>query len=441
MLSKLISTVLAFFTAVSNFSGIFLRVADIEPPAGDFTPVLRFTAVSDTHIEFPGDVRCQRMAKMLKTSYAIAQADEHYKNLDGVMFAGDITDSGTGIQFLTFQSILNAGLKEGTQPMVIVAKSHDGNTYQKDALEFYESLSGLTTDFHYVLNGFHFIGISTTHDRDTDVKYTQTQLDWLDAQLTQAVADDPLKPVFVTHHEHVADTVYGSRESLGEGWSTPEFYGILARYPQVVDFSGHSHYPLNDPRSIWQGDFTALGTSSLNYFEFTVDDVRTVHPKNNKKAAQMWVVEADANNRVRLRGYDLIADAFVCEYLVENPSDKNSFAYTPEQMAANSSAPVFVENTQVKTKKLITGTYRVDIPAARSTDDQIIFIYRVYILDESGNPVSNFWELSGYYFTPPPETVNVNIGKLNKGSYTLKIVAENAYGKQSEPIIKTLAVK
>ncbi len=441
MLSKLISAALALFTAVSNFAGLFVRVADIEAPAGDFIPVLRFTATSDVHIQVPGDVRCQRMAKMLQTSYAIAQADKHYNKLDGVLFAGDITDSGMGLQYLAFQSIMNAGLKQETQPMVIIAKSHDCKTQGKDALDFYESLSGLTTDFHYVLGGFHFIGIATTHDKSTDVKYTQTQLGWLDAQLALAAADDPEKPIFITHHEHVANTVYGSRESFGERWGTPEFYDILARYPQVVDFSGHSHYPLNDPRSIWQGDFTALGTASLNYFEFTVDDVKTVHPKNNKKAAQMWVVEADANNRVRLRGYDLIADAFVCEYLIENPSDKSTFAYTPEQMAASSAAPVFADGTTVKTKKLIDGTTRVDIPAAQSTDEKIVFLYRVFVLNETGNPVGNFWELSGYYFTPPPETVSVNIGKLDKGTFTLKIVAENAYGMQSEPVTQILTVK
>ncbi len=441
MLSKLISTALALFTVVSNFAGLFTRPAKIEPPSDNFIPVLRFTVVSDVHIQFPGDVRCQRMAKMLKTSYAVAQADPHYNKLDGVMFAGDITDKGLGIEYLAFQSIINAGVKDETQPMVIVAKSHDCNTYQKDALTFFESLSGLTTDFHHVLNGFHFIGISTTHDKDTDVKYTAEQLSWLNVQLAQAAAENPAKPIFVTHHEHVADTVYGSREALGEGWGTPEFYDILANYSQVVDFSGHSHYPLNDPRSIWQGDFTALGTGTMDYFEFTVDDVRTVHPKNNKKAAQMWVVEADANNRLKLRGYDLVGDTFVCEYLIENPADKTTFTYTPEQMAANATAPVFTPGSDVKTKKLIDGTRGVDIPAASSTDGNIVFIYRVYVLDEAGNPVSDFWELSGYYFSPPPATVRVNIGKLEKGTYTLNAVAENAYGLQSAPITTTLTVK
>lgn len=440
MLSKLISTVLAFFTVVSNFSGLFCRTPKIEPPGDDFTPVVRFTVASDVHIQVPGDIQCHRMAKMLRTGYAVAEADANYKNLDGVVFAGDITDNGWHSEYLAFQSIMNAGLKEETQPMVIIAKSHDCSTYKKDALDFFESLSGLTTDFHHVMNGFHFIGISTTHDRDTDDKYTETQLDWLDAQLAQAAADDPAKPIFVTHHEHVANTVYGSREEYGEGWGTPEFYDIFARYPQIVDFSGHSHYPVNDPRSIWQGDFTALGTGTMDYFEFMIDR-ETIHPKNNHHASQMWIVEVDANNRLKLRGYDLMTDTFVCEYLIENPADKSTFAYTPEKRAASSTAPVFDANTDVKIKKLIDGTRRVDIPAARSTDEKVVFIYRVYVLDEAGNPVNDFWELSGYYFSPPPKTVQVKIGKLAKGTYTLKIVAENAYDMQSEPITTTLIVK
>jgi len=412
-----------------------------ETAADDFIPILRFAAASDVHIQRYNDVRSRRMAKIFKVSYAIAQTDEHYKKLDGVIFAGDNADNGAGAQFMTFRAVLNDNIKKGTQPMVIIAKSHDCGTFKKGALKFFKNLSGLPTDYHYVLRGFHFIGISTTDEMNTDEKYTATQLAWLDEQLAKAAAKDPEKPIFVAHHEHVADTVYGSRESLGEGWGTPEFNDILSKYPQIVDFSGHSHYPLNDPRSIWQGDFTAVGTATLDYFEHTVDDDRTVHPKDNSKAAQMWLVEADANNRVRLRGYDLISDTFICEYIIEKPSDKSTFAYTPAKMAANSSAPVFAKDTVCTiNQNLNDKTYIVNIPAAKSTDGKIIFIYRVNVLNAVGKSVGSFWELSGYYFTPSPETVSVNIGKLEKGTYTLKCVAENAYGMQSEPVTAALTV-
>ncbi len=270
--------------------------------------------------------------------------------------------------------------------------------------------------------------------------FRSAQLQWFDEQLADAVADDPDKPIFVSHHEHVLNTVYGSREDLGERWGTPEFYDILAKYPQVVDFSGHSHYPLNDPRSIWQGDFTALGTSTLYYYEFTVDNVKTYHPKNNKNASQYWLVEVDAANRVRLRGYDLIGEAFVCEYIIDTPADKNTFAYTPEKMQASSSPPAFESDAKAKLKN-IADSISLDLPAAKSTDGKIIFLYRVYVFDESENQVGNFWELSGYYFTPPPSKVNVNIGKLPKGNYTYKAHAENAYGMQSAPLIGSFSVK
>ncbi|HZK39274.1 MAG TPA: hypothetical protein VFD23_03870, partial [Clostridia bacterium] len=104
MLSKILSTTLAFFTLVSNFTGLFGRTVKIEAPGDDFVPVMRFTVASDVHIQVPGDIQCHRMAKMLRTSYAIAQADTHYNKLDGVMFAGDITDNGWRSEFLAFQS-------------------------------------------------------------------------------------------------------------------------------------------------------------------------------------------------------------------------------------------------------------------------------------------------------------------------------------------------
>src|SRR5665647_2070516 len=173
---------------MSNFKEILIHDAEIETAADAFMPVLRFSVVSDVHIQRYNDIRSRRMAKMLKTNYAIAQADEHYKKLDGVIFAGDSADTGAGSQFMTFQSVLSANIKKETKPMVIIAKAHDCGAYKKGALTFFETLSGLTTDYHHVLKGFHFIGISTTRDQDTDVKYTKKQLAWLDTQLAKAAA-------------------------------------------------------------------------------------------------------------------------------------------------------------------------------------------------------------------------------------------------------------
>ena len=54
------------------------------------------------------------------------------------------------------------------------------------------------------------------------------------------------KTDFVFLHQHIKDTVYGSQE-----WGTQDsakINAVLKEYPQVITFSGHSHYPLDDPR-------------------------------------------------------------------------------------------------------------------------------------------------------------------------------------------------
>nr|MCR5485097.1 metallophosphoesterase [Clostridiales bacterium] len=283
---KLISTILA---AVMSITSVFIS-ARAPKDTSDFTPVLRFIASSDSHIggqpQQPG-----RVQKMIKTGYAVADADEEYDKLDAVLIVGDLTNRGRKSQFLTFYASVKSVLRDGTQFLPVMAKSHDGGTMSNhDVHEFLGSLTGEKPDLHKVINGFHFIGLSAS---DLDEHYSEYQREWLIKQLDEAVADDPDKPIFVFQHEHISDTVYGSYIR----WGMDYFRDILVQYPQVVDISGHSHYPLNDPRSIWQDEFTAIGTGALYYSEFTIDDVETYHPSDRFQTSTFWIIEADASNR------------------------------------------------------------------------------------------------------------------------------------------------
>ena len=73
-------------------------------------------------------------------------------------------------------------------------------------------------------------------------------------------AIDTDKPFFYIQHPHLKNTCYGP-------WAWGFDYGIateaLSGYPNAIAFSGHSHYPLTDERSVWQGAFTSIGTASL----------------------------------------------------------------------------------------------------------------------------------------------------------------------------------
>lgn len=429
----MLKAITAFFLSfLTFFASIANDCMKVTPPADntDFTPVVRFMVESDNHINYAGDKPCLRLSKAMKLGYAIAENDREYNKLDAVMFVGDIADNGRRDQFYGFKSTIDASVKEGTQVLTLLAcKSHDGSTLDEGILEYFEKLTGNGADNHVVINGFHFITISQS--KTEGEKYGEYQREWLTAQLDAAVKDDPSKPIFVAHHEHVKNTVYGGSDL--DGWGIDYFRDIFNKYPQIVHFSGHSHYPVNDPRSIWQGEFTAVGTGSMKYLEFTVDKDRVIHPKGNGDEAEFWICEVDANNRIRLRAYDLTEQQMLCEYILESPLSRE---YTPEKQAARSSAPTF-KNANVKLKKSF-GSYSVKVDRAYSTDGMPVFLYRAYVLNKDGEELGMSYYLPKYYSYTLDDTATIKIGKVSKDAAAIKIVAENAYGKQSAPVLISL---
>lgn len=431
----MLKSIISVFMAVITFFGTW-SAALINPKAPaettDFTPVLRFMVASDTHVKAVGDKQYKRIQKALKLSYTFAEEDGNYKKLDGVIFAGDTTDDGLQSQHCAFKSAIDSVIKPETQVMPLLAQAHDGGTYDYESLDYFKMLHGMeATDNHYVINGYHFITMSRAYV--DGVRYADYQREWLKAELDKAVADDPTKPIFFAQHEHVDKTVYGSSDF--EGWDDEFFKDIFMQHPQLVHFSGHSHYPLNDPRSLWQGEFTAVGTGSLYYVELTVEDVRTVHPDGYKDEAQYWIVEVDANNRVRLIGIDLEEEKILVEYVLDNPADTANREYAPEKQAARSTAPVF-EDAKVEMKKSV-GKVSLTFDAAKSMDGTPVYLSRITVEDAEGKEVYNDWLLPKYYSATVDATNTVSLGKLAKGEYTVTITAETAYGVQSEAITYT----
>ena len=401
-----------------------------------FVPVLRFIASSDTHVQDGNDLTANRMRKMLDMGYSIAREDAEYNRLDALIVAGDLTDDGTPSEFEKFGKTVSESLRDETQFLGVVAKNHDGYKLRRRELRaLFTELTGCAADFHTTICGYHFIGISVS--ANGACHYDRGQLAWLKAQLNAAVADDPDKPVFVIHHEHVRNTVYGS--SLYDGWGVPYFTEILKQYPQVVDFSGHSHFPLNDPRSVWQGAFTAIGTGAVYYSEFTIGARRTYHPADAYETATCWIVEADAAHRIRLRGMDILSNECLCEYILENPADPENRDYAPEAQRAKSAAPSFDENAALT---VTSSGYVFDIqaPKAHSNDGMTVTLYRAYIRNAQGVKVAQGWTLPVYYRGVQQDEIVLSLKHLGSGEYTVGVIAENAYGGQSAPIETTVTI-
>ena len=398
-----------------------------------FSPVLRFVVSSDSHIKKLGDNGCQRIVKMLKAGYAAAEADKNHNTLDAALMLGDITDFGLPTSFAAAKESVKTALKDETDFLAVAAKNHDGYLGRVNRL-YVSSISGDKADFHKVINGCHFIGLSSS--ANIFVHYSEKQLKWLDKQLAEAVAADPEKPVFVFHHEHVKDTVYGS--SSVDTWGVEFFTDILKKYPQVIDFSGHSHYPANDPRSVWQGEFTAFNDGGLSYYELTVDGRNCQHPEGSDNMAHMLLVEVDAQNRVRVRVCDLNAEEVLAEYLVDNVTEPVKTKYSHETRKAAAKAPVFT----AEPKANVSGRdVKITAAAAQAAEGDVVFIYRLEIFNEKGESVQTANKLSDYYKTLESAGVEFNITLESAGKYTAKIVAEDVWEAASEPVSVEFTVK
>ncbi|MGN0546178.1 MAG: metallophosphoesterase family protein, partial [Acutalibacteraceae bacterium] len=223
----------------------------------DFEPVLRFAVVSDIHYKDEDTVERSRMKAAVETAYSLSKGED-YPKLDAFCVVGDFANSGTETQMRAFKQTLDDTVKSETKVIVSLASHEFSSDGEENALKRFDEIFRMPADVHKVINGYHFISLSSTKGCHFD----DAKKEWAAEELKKAANDDPKKPIFFFQHPHISGTVYGSAN-----WGEDELTPILMNYPQIIDFSGHSHAPINDPRSIHQQHFTCLGTGTLSYFE------------------------------------------------------------------------------------------------------------------------------------------------------------------------------
>lgn len=111
------------------------------------------------------------------------------------------------------------------------------------------------------VRGYSFVGVHWVTGCDLGADETFND-DIPGFYAKQGSSFDPSRPFFHIQHPHPKNTCYGP-------WAWGRDVGLstqaLSRFPNAVALSGHSHYPLTDERSVWQGAFTSVGAASLRY--------------------------------------------------------------------------------------------------------------------------------------------------------------------------------
>ncbi|MBR4766240.1 MAG: metallophosphoesterase [Clostridia bacterium] len=396
-----------FFSIVFGFMSIPF-VVNKEPPEApdDFTPIVRFAVTSDVHLNGETDQPAAlRLAELFQDSYKYAES-EKYQSLDAVVVVGDFATTGSDEEYKLFNEIVENNIKDGTE-LITVLGNHEFISYRDyDAsitYDHYKELINKDVDRHLVINGYHFIACSYSEDGKT----FDSKKDWLNRELTDATEDDANKPVFVFQHPAPFATIYGS-----VNWGDFTVRTVFEKYPQIVDFSGHSHYANSDPRTIWQGAFTAVGTGSLSALMSNLNYISGDEDAPGESGA-FWIVEADKYGNVRLKLYDIVSHRFFekNDYYLTDVAKKASHLYTWNNLKSLDTAPVFPEEAKISVNKDNDGNTILVFPNAEcrwETED-----YKITV-NNGSKEVFSETVVSNYVRADLTE-MSVNIGKLDSG--------------------------
>lgn len=321
--------------------------------------------------------------------------------VDVIIHAGDFTDVGTSRAWKSFKKVYDEVFPQDSPVKCFVMGNHDHwlpyfvecwdiPTPARQQNKF-TKYTGELPYTHKVINGYHFINWSSGNG--TYDKSYQNE-DWIRAQLDAAVADDPGKPVFVTTHINPINTIYGSSEE--DGWGNEDIYRILKDYPQVVSFSGHSHYSLLDERSVWQGEFTAIGTETIDYVELEPGKFNGSIPKDAygdsiakyTPMGMIMTISSDGVNidRINTKTGEKVKDS----WQLDIPYSKDTAKYTTEKRALENKPPYFDGDIAAKLINTVDNDGNtINVLSFNSAkDDDFVHSYRLEFKDGSGNAVT-----------------------------------------------------
>ena len=388
----------------------------------DFVPAIRLVLFTDSHNQN------DHVADAIDTAYELFDDDVVYAGVDGFFGLGDFSSVGGESDYVNYANTL----KEHVRPETVCVNIHGNHEFKNDNYkEYFINNFGHDPDTVTQINGFSCIAFSGERSA-TEWTFTPRSLKWLSDSIKEAEKTADGKAIFVFNHPHPWGTVYGSTV-----WGDPQLNVVLKDHTSVVDFSGHSHFPMNDPRSINQITYTAFGCGAMATFETDKDYLPGQHPDGYSPAAQMSIVEADNDGSVRILGYDLLSDSYICEYYIDNVNDKGSFPYTFRNMYHNDKVPVFPDNTSATAYRNGNGEWVISFDEAQAAPGFIVHEYRVTIKNDKGLIIYTENFVNDYFVFDEDDTAEFRIGTdtLESGkNYTLIVRAESAYHKYSAPL-------
>lgn len=275
------------------------------------------------------------------------------------------------------------------------------------------------------INGYTFIGVSRDGEDTASAAFDTETLDWLDEELATAQEANPNKPIFVAIHQPPTNTVSASGTD-----GTAAYNAVLAKYPQVVLFTSHTHAALEDEHSLYQGDYTVVNTGAVYYVAGLGKDINGgVKFESSSTAdiyefAQALLVKANGSNvdiqRCNFLGDEPATIKYNWTFDVANP---DSFA-TYTEARRDTQAPTFADGATA-TYNSATGV--LTFPAA--SDNDFVYYYEITVDGTTYNYLTDF-----YHGIPQMDTTCAFKLSGATSDSVITISAVDSYGNKSNDI-------
>jgi predicted phosphodiesterase len=383
---------------------IFTKVGDASAAgsSGEI-PKLQIPVMSDIHINNQYETD---LFKRALNDMKIAAP-----NYGAIALVGDITEWGATYQYDTFMRTLNENIKIGAEKIIAMGNHESAEIWygspdaDRGYLNRFITKTGMPSVYYDKwISGYHFItlgGEVLANSNANDAILSENQYMWLEKSLP--INADPKKPIFVFLHQPINKTVYGSEMwhgNLGDG----RLYNILAKYPQVILFSGHSHNLLDHPRTVYQDKFTMVNTGSVQYTWFNGG----YGPRGTSQGLLVNVYD----NKVEIKSREFSTGTWLKTFTVKIPFEKTFY---------DDAKPSFGAGATVKIDS-------VNFENAVISFDPAIDNGQIdgYIIKCDGNEYNRIFR--EYWKGNSEERVKANIGDLIPGKkYRIEIYALDAW--------------
>ena len=430
-------------------------------------PRLRFGVVSDIHLTTPESA--------LTFERALRYFDS--RGVDAVVVPGDISDWGlkSGIRYAAdaWRRVFPRGIGSGGRKVerLFCTGNHDyrGWGYGDMAVEMHalgysedEALANLGMKKCWeevfeepfepfrrrVVNGFEFVS------SEYDVRHKAGE--WFAAN---AASFDRERPLFYFTHYPAANTV---SSTVGRT-NLPDMAGVLDKFPNLFAFTGHTHWTLNDERSILQRGYTTVSVPSLSYTTIpggyeNGSDVRDgesklamprIDSRFRLEEAQGYVVNVHSELiEIERRDFAKGGVEAAPPWIVPLPVRDGARPFTDER-AKTAPVPQFAPGAALKacTRNLDrrNGTWQIgmtlDFPAAAAVPGARAFDYEVRALLPDGSSGMTKRFLSPAFHKLPsdePERMLFCVdaaGLPQEVEYRLAVYPRNCFGVCGRPLV------